>query len=120
MDKRFTIQEDAIDPMVIYGQGCCSLCGGPLTVVDMETCFMQLSDSGSPISEDTMVKTQAVCRNCGNRIPVLRDGLKYRPDSEYSRYEMWFKQKEYERQLKLRMDSLKPTKENPFCLNLEG
>ena len=114
------MNSDAIDPMIIYGQGCCSECGMPLVVVDMETCFMELSDSGSPISESTMIKTEGVCRGCGKRIPVLRDGLNYRPDTPYGRFELAYKQWEYEQNLKARMDALKPTKDNPFCLNLKG
>lgn len=105
-------------PMIFYGRGQCTDCGGPLVVVDMETSFIELSTSGSPISENTMISCEAVCRHCGKRIPMVRYGLEYIPYNEYTRSILEYNQMIRERAVKKRMEEAKPTEDNPFCINV--
>lgn len=107
------------DPMVIFGPGQCTECGGQLTVIDMETVFMNLSPSGSPVSEDTMINCEAVCSHCGKRIPMMRNGLDYMPDNGYNRFMRYYKLSEFNKAKKAEIDKLRPTEDNPFCINLE-
>ena len=88
------------DPMILFGPGQCIECGGQLTVVDMETVFIKLSPAGSPVSEDTMIKCEAVCMHCGKRYPMLRDGLNYVPDNEYTRFIKSYKLSELDTNIK--------------------
>ena len=111
--------KDCITPMLLFGPGQCIKCGGQITVVDMETSFMRLSNSGNPISEDTMIKCEGVCMNCGNRVPMMRDGYNYIPENEYTKLVKEYNKKEFMKAAQDKMDRLKPTKENPFCLNIE-
>ena len=111
--------KDAINPIICYGTGCCIECGGQLTVVDMETSFMELSPSGSPISEDTMIKCEGVCMHCGRRYPMMRDGLYYIHDNEYTRFIREYNNTIYNKTIQQNMDDLKPTKDNPFCIKIE-
>lgn len=109
---------DTIDPMIIFGPGRCIECGGQLTVIDMETCFMKLSPSGSPITEDTMIKCEAVCMHCSKRFPMIRIGSNYVPDNDYIRFLKQYNDMVHDKETNERMESLKPTKENPFCINI--
>ena len=113
------MNEHCISPMVIFSHGKCVKCGGALVVVDMETNFMELAPDGSPVSEETMIKCEAVCRDCGTRTPMLRDGLKYIPDNEYNRLQKYFDYLEHQRLVEEEMESLKPTKDNPLCINFK-
>lgn len=104
-----------VTPMIFFGPGQCIDCGGQLYIADMETAFMALSPSGNPVTEETVVHCEAVCSHCGKRIPMMRKGLGYVPETEFSKFV-----KEYEFQQTILevdavMDSLKPTDDNPFC-----
>lgn len=111
------LERDSIDPIVSFGVNRCPCCNLVLTVVDMETTFLELADNGSPINETTMIKAQVVCRKCGYSADVLRDGLSYVYDNEYNRLDREYKRIYHNREVAKRMDDLKPTKDNPFCIN---
>lgn len=113
------LERDSIDPIMYYGINKCPKCNSILTIVDMETSFLELADNGSPINETTLVKAEAVCRNCGYKAPMMRDGMSYKYDNEVNRIdkEHYICMKQAE--VRKRMDSLKPTKDNPFCINVK-
>ena len=118
MDLDFIKRIDLINPVFIWGAGCCPDCYGPLTVMDMETTFMQLNEKGHPISEDTVIRTEGICRVCGKRIPMLMtDDYNFIPDNDYNRLEKWYKDLLYEKEIQRRIDSFKPPKDNPFMIN---
>lgn len=108
------------DPMIIFGPGQCTECGGQLTVVDMETVFIDLSPSGVPTSENTMIRCEAVCTHCGKRISMMRDGLNYIPDNEYNRFMRYYKHSEFVKTRNAEIENLRPSEDNPFCINLKG
>lgn len=113
------LERDSIDPIISFGVNRCPNCQSILTVVDMETTFLELADNGSPINETTMVKSQVVCRNCGYSNPVIRDGLSYIYDNEYNRLDRRYREECHNREVAKRMDALKPSKDNPFCINVK-
>ena len=114
------MKQGTIEPMIVFGQGQCTECGGQLTVVDMETTFLRLDKNGSPVTEDTMIKCEAVCMHCGKRYPMIRNGLDYYHDNDYMKTVI-----EYQRYLanakrKAELEKLIPTEDNPFCINQKG
>ena len=113
------MENDRVDPMIIYGPGRCIDCGGQLTVIDMETSFMPLSPSGKPISEETMVKCEGVCMLCGKKYPMIRYGTSYIHDNEFTRFVEDFNNQKRIEYTTRKMEELKPTKDNPFCINME-
>lgn len=110
---------DHIDPMIIFGPGSCIHCGGQLMVADMETTFMTLAPSGSPVTEETMICCEAVCSSCGKRIPMMRNGMNYVPDNPYTQFIKEYMDYVKTEQFKASMEELKPTADNPFCINIE-
>lgn len=108
---------DCIEPMIIYGPGKCTLCGGALVVVDMEVNFVQLAPNGTPVDEETMINCEGVCMDCELRYPMLRDGLNYLHDNEYNRLTLWYKHLKKQEAIAKKMDELKPKPDNPFCIN---
>ena len=114
------MKQGTIEPMIVFGQGQCTECGGQLTVVDMETTFLRLDKNGSPVTEDTMIKCEAVCMNCGKRYPMLRSGLDYFRDNEYSRLRRWYLAEQTNAKRKEELDKLIPSEDNPFCINQKG
>lgn len=108
-----------IKPMIFFGPGQCLKCGGQIYVADMETSLMLLSPIGSPIAEETIAYCSGVCNNCGRRIPMMRDGLNYIPKTEYSEFVREYNNKLHTLEVEARMEKLKPTKDNPFCINTE-
>jgi hypothetical protein len=104
------------DAMIIFGRGCCLKCGHPLTIIDMETSFIQLNTNGTPIGEETMIKCEGVCRNCGERYPMMRDYDEYVHDNEYTRFCQEYIHQQFVKQTEKLMDDLKPKPDNPFCL----
>lgn len=111
--------EPEIQPLTFYEPGCCIECNGQLTIVDMETTFLKLSPSASPVSEDTVIKVEAVCTRCGKRYPMMRDGLYYVHDNSYTRILKQYKHSKYCRDILDRMEGLKPKEDNPFCINVK-
>ena len=110
--------ESGTPAMVLYGPGCCIECGGELTVIDMETTFLVLNPSGSPMTEDTMIKCEGVCTHCGNRYPMMRNGLNYIHDNAYTRFVKEYNTVLHVKAVEERMDKLKPTDDNPFCIDV--
>lgn len=105
-----------IKPMLFFGPGQCIECGGQLTIIDMETCFMRLKPDGEPEREDTIIKCEAVCLHCGKRYPMMRSGLAYVPENEYTIFMKKYMENQHRIETEQRMDSLKPTPDNPFCI----
>lgn len=113
------MSDHRIDPMQIFGPGRCIKCGGQMYVLDVEMTFMDLAPSGSPVNEHTEFRCEATCSLCGSRVPMMRCGLDYIPDTEYSRFIRDYVDMELIRETEARMEALKPTKDNPFCINTE-
>lgn len=109
--------QSGIQPMIFFGEGQCTECGGPLTVVDMETVFLELNQDAVPISEDTIIKCEAVCMHCGKRYPMMRKGLYYVKDNAYNRFMNHYMDWKSNEQRKAEVEKLIPTKDNPFCIN---
>lgn len=120
MDDR----EDLISPIKVFPKGCCINCGSNLVVIDMETSFVELSDDGTPvnITEETVLRVEGVCRHCGARYPMIRYGLNYLHENEYTKLCLWYNHMLHCRQVEKDMDALKPNEGNPFCIgnNREG
>ena len=114
-----TKNNDNLSPMIFFGPGSCIHCGGQLLVADMETTFMCLSPSGSPVTEETMIHCEAVCNSCGKRIPMMRNGLGYIPDNEYTQFIKKYMHNLKCKQVEESMEQLKPAADNPFCINIE-
>lgn len=110
---------DYIEPMVIFGPGSCISCGGQLMVADMETTFMALAPSGSPVTEETMICCEAVCSCCGKRIPMMRSGMDYVPENSYTKFVREYMKQLHTKKVEATMEELKPTADNPFCINIE-
>lgn len=113
-------EKELIDPMIIRGPGCCSNCGGRLTIIDMESSFLDMSDSGQLIKEETLTSCEGVCRNCGKRIPFRPYGNSYVRDNQYTRILEKLRNEEIQNSIKAKMDELKPKEDNPFCINTKS
>lgn len=111
---------DCIDPISYFSMNRCPNCGSLVTIMDMETAFFELADDGDPINETTIIRAEAICRSCGYKSPVLRKDNSYVRDNEVYRLQLNFDRKMHMEEVRNRMDSLKPTKDNPFCLYTTG
>lgn len=111
---------DCIDPVSYFDMNKCPECGRLITIMDMETAFLELSDDGDPINETTIIRAEAICRYCGYKSPVLRKDDRYVRDNEVYRLQLDFDRTMHMEEVRNRMDSLKPTKDNPFCLYTTG
>ena len=107
-----------IDPLIKYPKCSCPNCGGQLYVIDSEMTFMMLSDSGYPMSEETVVKCRGVCSNCANKLDMFRWEGGYRPYSRILELDLKFR-REYE--AKKRVKSLNESVDttNPFMIKKE-
>lgn len=110
---------DYKEPMTFFAPGKCPLCSSELIVMDMETSIMSVSPSGNPIDERTMVRCEAICTNCKHKVPMMRDGLRYIPDTEYNRLLAKYRNSEKRKEVEVEMEKLKPTEDNPFCINIK-
>ena len=111
---------DMIDPVSYFAANRCPKCNELITVMDMETSFLELSDDGDPVNETTFIRSEAICRHCGFKSPMVRKGFGYMYDNEINRLQMSFDKEVEMAKVRDRMDSLKPTKDNPFCLYTTG
>ena len=73
-----------IEPFVYDGPGVCPDCGHLLTIADTELTIMDVNNEGTPISETTITKANAYCRNCRRKQPMMFWKGKYIPFSEAS------------------------------------
>lgn len=70
------------------GIGQCPMCGNNMYVIQKQQSVIELNEDGTmkrPIAEKEQEK--AVCTYCGYRVPIIRIGLYYVPNSGfYSNY----------------------------------
>lgn len=65
-------KELLVEPMIFFGEGECVKCSGPIAVVDSEITMMELNKSGIPINDETIMRCEGVCLNCGTRYEMMR------------------------------------------------
>ena len=72
------------EALTVYGPGGCPKCGNSLFVADSELSLMELNKEGIPISEETTVRCEAACSNCGYKQKMVRWDGGYIPFSRSS------------------------------------
>lgn len=107
-------KEFGIRAVNIYGPGRCPECFTLLTVMDIETSFMELNEDGTPISLETYESCSAICEKCGGRYRMMRLNGKYVPDSDMVRYTHLLKARD--EALKRIEENKSKSKENPLAL----
>ena len=102
-----------IEGLIYHGPGNCPICSSPLFVVDSELTLMELNSDGYPISEDTTIRCEAVCSNCGHKQKMMRWNGTYIP---YTRSSLIIKKMEFEDMCKDRLNELnsQAKDKNPF------
>lgn len=109
--------EITIEPMIFHGPGGCPLCSGPLVVVDSELTMMELNSDGIPTSEETLIRCEAACLHCNNRVNMIRWKGGYIPYSDSSLI-IKKEQLKYELEQRVKECNSSSNKENPFALNV--
>lgn len=80
------MEEVKIQPILVYGPGCCPVCHHSLTIADRETNVMRLNHDGSVLELiDTHDYCSAICNNCGHTQRMMRSNGIYKPYSEIVR-----------------------------------
>lgn len=106
-------KELTIEPFIYYGPGRCPKCCGTLVVADSEISVMELNQDGVPVSyDDTNIRCEAVCLECGNRIEMIRWKSGYIPYSKKRLKRLLMEAKLEVDQRKEKLNEMK--KENPF------
>ena len=77
------VKEPLEEPMIFHGIGGCPKCCGTLMVADSEISLMELNKDGIPTDNvETTIRCEAICTNCGHRMPMLRWKYGYIPDDK--------------------------------------
>ena len=107
-------EEFYIEGVEVYGPGRCPECMSPITIMDVETSFMQLNKDGTPLDIDTYTTCRGVCQKCGGRYRYMRLDGKYVPESDMVLYTHLIKIRDV---VKKRIEEEKgKSKENPLAL----
>lgn len=107
-------KELTIRAINIYGPGRCPECFSPLTIMDIETSFMEVNEDGTPIDLETYESCKGICSKCGGRYPMMRLNGRYVPDSDMVRYTHLLKARD--EALKRIEENKSKSKQNPLAL----
>lgn len=66
------VEETLIEGLIYHGPGCCPVCSGPLVVADNEITIMDLKQDGTPFTDETIVRCEAICTHCGHKQRMCR------------------------------------------------